>query len=319
MGRCDRVDCARPAGSIARCVAETVNNANTHDPDAGLAPAFTAPPLACDAHFHLFGSPGRYPYGPDIRYKPPHEPLEVYLKLARRIGIVRYVFVQPSAYGFDNSCMLDAMRALDPAVRRGIIDLDETKTSDKQLADLDAVGVRGIRVNISPVRKPEPGLADSMKPRIARLARLTREIGWHLDFLTPGWLVSELMPVLRELTVEFTVAHMGLFPANDGPAQPGFQKFLGLVGDGSERCWVKLTGIYRFSTAPGFADVKPIAQALIDTAPGQLIWGSDFPHLSFHDRVGTIQLYNMLGEWASDPAIRKRILVDNPARLFGFK
>jgi 2-pyrone-4,6-dicarboxylate lactonase len=123
----------------------------------------------------VFGSPGRYPYGTDIRYQPPHEPLEAYLKLARRIGIVRYVFVQPSAYGFDNSCMLDAMRALDPAVRRGIIDLDETRTSDKQLAELDAVGVRGIRVNISPVRKPEPGLAHSMKPRIARLAKLTRE------------------------------------------------------------------------------------------------------------------------------------------------
>jgi 2-pyrone-4,6-dicarboxylate lactonase len=82
---------------------------------------------------------------------------------------------------------------------------------------------------------------------------------------------------------------------------------------------VKLTGIYRFSTASGFADVKPIAQALIDTAPGQLIWGSDFPHLSFHDRVGTIQLYNLLGEWAPDAAMRKRILADNPARLFGSK
>jgi predicted TIM-barrel fold metal-dependent hydrolase len=158
-----------------------------------------------------------------------------------------------------------------------------------------------------------------MKPRIARLAKLSQELGWHLDFLAPGWLVSELMPVLRELPIEFTVAHMGLFLAKDGPAQHGFQEFLKLVNDGSKRCWVKLTGIYRFSTAPGFADVKPIAQALMQTAPDQLIWGSDFPHLSFHDRVGTIQLYNMLGEWAPDAATRKRILVDNPARLFGFK
>ncbi len=158
-----------------------------------------------------------------------------------------------------------------------------------------------------------------MKPRIARLAKLCQEIGWHLDFLTPGWLVSELMPVLRALPIEFTVAHMGLFPAKDGPGQRGFQEFLKLAGDGSKRCWVKLTGIYRFSTAPGFADVKPIAQALMQTAPDQLIWGSDFPHLSFHDRVGTIQLYNLLGEWAPDAAMRKRILVDNPARLFGFQ
>ncbi len=289
-----------------------------HDPDAGFEPAFAPPPRACDAHFHVFGPAERYPYGADLRYAPPHEPLEAYLKLARRIGFERFVFVQPSAYGFDNSCMLDAMRALDPAVRRGIIDLDETKTTDSELEKLNALGVRGIRVNVSPVRKPEAGLADSMRPRIARLAKLAEELGWHLDFLTPGWLVGELMPTLRELPIEFSVAHMGLFPAKDGPAQRGFQEFLKLVGDGSKRCWVKLTGSYRFSTEPGFADVKPMAQALIAAAPGQLIWGSDFPHLSFHDRVGTIQLYNLLAEWAPDPATRGGILSDNPARLFGF-
>lgn len=288
------------------------------DPDAGYDPAFAAPANACDAHFHVFGPPSKYAYGSDIRYKPPHEPLEAYLKVANRLGFARYVFVQPSAYGSNNDCMLDAMRALDPAVRRGIIDLDERRTNDKELAKFKALGVRGIRVNVSPVRKPEAGLADSMKPRIVRLAKLCREIGWHLDFLTPGWLVSELMPTLRELPIEFTVAHMGLFPAKDGPQQAGFQGFLKLAGDGSKRCWVKLTGIYRFSTAPDFADIKPVAQALMAAVPDQLIWGSDFPHLSFHDRVGTIQLYNLLGEWAPDAAMRKRILADNPARLFGF-
>jgi predicted TIM-barrel fold metal-dependent hydrolase len=215
--------------------------------------------------------------------------------------------------------MLDSMRQLDPAIRRGIIDLDENNTSDRQLAELNATGVRGIRVNISPIRQPEAGLAASMLPRIARLTGICEELGWHLDFLTPGWLISELMPALHELPVAFSVAHMGLFPAKDGPEQPGFREFLKLVGDGSKRCWVKLTGIYRFSTAPNFADVKPIAQALIDKVPDQLIWGSDFPHLSFHDRVGTIQLYNLLGEWAADGGMRKRILADNSARLFGFK
>jgi predicted TIM-barrel fold metal-dependent hydrolase len=291
----------------------------THDPDAGFEPAFAAPPNACDCHFHVFGPAGKYPYGSDIRYKPPYEPVERYLKLARRIGFVRYVFVQPSAYGFDNSCMLDSMRQLDPAIRRGIIDLDENNTSDSQLADLNATGVRGIRVNVSPIRQPEAGLAASMLPRITRLAGICSELGWHLDFLTPGWLVSELTPTLRELPVAFSVAHMGLFPASGGPEQPGFREFLDLVGDGSARCWVKLTGIYRFSVLPDFADVKPIAQALIDKVPDQLIWGSDFPHLSFHDRVGTVQLYNLLGEWAPDGGMRKRILAENPARLFGFK
>ena len=290
-----------------------------HDPDAGFEPAFAPPQHACDAHFHVFGPAERYPYGADLRYKPPHEPLEAYLKLAQRIGFTRFVFVQPSAYGFDNSCMFDAMCALDPAVRRGIIDLDEKNTNDRQLAEFDEGGIRGIRVNVSPVRKPEAGLADSMKPRIARLAKISQELGWHLDFLTPGWLVNELLPTLHELPIEFSIAHMGLFPAKDSPRQQGFQDFLSLVADGSRRCWVKLTGIYRFSTAPGFADVRPIAEALIAAAPEQLIWGSDFPHLSFHDHVGTIQLYNMLGEWAPETKTRRLILADNPARLFGFK
>ena len=289
-----------------------------HDPDAGVEPAFKAPPNACDSHFHVFGAAEKYPYGSDIRYKPPYEPIERYLALARRIGFTRYVFVQPSAYGFDNSCLLDAMHELDPAIRRGIIDLDENTTGDRELADLNAMGVRGIRVNIAPIRKPEAGLAASMRPRIARLAKICAELGWHLDFLTPGWLVSELMPTLRELPISFSVAHMGLFPAKDGPQQRGFREFLDLAADGSARCWVKLTGIYRFSGLADFSDVKPIAQALMARAPGQLIWGSDFPHLSFHDRVGTIQLYNLLGEWAPDSAMRQRILTDNPARLFGF-
>jgi 2-pyrone-4,6-dicarboxylate lactonase len=289
-----------------------------HDPDAGLAPAFVAPPQACDAHFHVFGPAARYPYGSDLRYAPPHAPLADYLKLARRLGFVRFVFVQPSAYGFDNSCMFDAMDELDPAVRRAIVDLEETKAKDTLLADWHARGVRGIRVNVSPVRQPEAGLAQSMLPRIARLAAICRELAWHLDFLTPGWLVSELMPMLRELPIEFTVAHFGLYPARDGVKQPGFQEFLRLVSDGSHRCYVKLTGIYRFSQAPGFAEVAPFARALIETAPDQLIWGSDYPHLSFHDKVGTIGLYNKLAEWAPDGATRQRILVDNPARLFGF-
>ena len=289
-----------------------------HDPDAGVEPAYAAPEHACDAHFHVFGPKERYPYGHDLRYAPPYQPLDAYLKIARRLGFQRFVFVQPSAYGFDNSCMLDAMREMPADVRRGIVDLDETSVTDAQLGEWNAFGVRGIRVNVSPVRRPEAGLAQSMLPRIARLAALARELGWHLDFLAPGWLVGELMPALRELPVEFSIAHFGLFPAKDGVSQRGFQEFLRLVGDGSRRCFVKLTGIYRFSPAPDFSDVKPLAQALIGQVPQQLIWGSDFPHLSFHDRVGTIRLYNALAEWAPDAATRKLILADNPARLFGF-
>jgi 2-pyrone-4,6-dicarboxylate lactonase len=109
-----------------------------------------------------------------------------------------------------------------------------------------------------------------------------------------------------------------LFPASAGASQQGFRDLLALVNDGSARCWVKLTGIYRFSQAPGYADVNPFAEALIATAPEQMIWGSDFPHLSFHHKVGTIELYNKLMDWAPDAATRQQILADNPARLFEF-
>jgi predicted TIM-barrel fold metal-dependent hydrolase len=294
--------------------------ATHHDPDVGLSPAFVAPKGACDAHFHVFGPAEKYPHvTSDLRYKPPHEPLAAYLKLARRIGFERFVFVQPSAYGLDNACMFDAMAEMDPGVRRAICHLDETKAKDSELGRWHALGVRGVRINISPIRQPETGLADSLRPKIVRTAEICRGLGWHLDFLLPGWLISELMPTLCDLPVEFTVAHMGLFPAKNGPLQKGFQEFLTLVKDGSKRCWVKLTGIYRFSQDPTFADVKSFAETLIATVPDQLIWGSDFPHLSFHDKVGTIQLYNKLAEWAPDAAMRKLILVDNPARLFGFR
>jgi len=293
-------------------------NEHVNDPDAGLAPAFVAPPHACDAHFHVFGPAERYPYdASDLRYRPPLAPLDSYLRTARRLGFERFVFVQPSAYGQDNSCLLDAMAEVEPQRRRGIVHHDANAVVDARLAAWDAAGIRGIRINVSPVRRPEAGLADALKSRIARYAVVARELGWHLDFLTPGWLTEELLPTLRALPVAFTVAHMGLFSAKDGPEQRGFQELLALAGDGSGRCWVKLTGIYRFSADPTFADVAPFAQALIAAAPDQLIWGSDYPHLSFHDLVGTIGLYNKLGEWA-DAAQRRRILADNPARLFGF-
>ena len=295
-----------------------MSQATRHDPDAGLAPAFAAPAHACDAHFHIFGPVEKYPHvTTDLRYAPPHAPLDAYMRIARRLGIERFVLVQPSAYGLDNSCLLDAMAAVASERRRAIVQFDETKMDDGKLQAWHALGVCGARINISPIRQPERGLAAALAPKIVRTAAICQGLGWHLDLLLPGWLIDELLPILHELPVEFSVAHMGLYPAKNGVAQPGFQKFLALVNDGSKRCWVKLTGIYRFSQAPPYADVKPFAQALMALAPDRLIWGSDFPQLSFADKVGTVELYNHLGEWA-DAAMRQRILADNPARLFGF-
>ena len=280
-------------------------------------PDFKSPPAGCDCHFHVFGPAGRYPYNQaDLRYAPPVAPVEDFLALAGKLRIGRFVFVQPSAYGRDNRCMLEAMRQVGTNCR-GIVDIDEN-APDAELERLDALGVRGVRINLSPIKPFETGFAPKLLPRIERLRARCAEIGWQLDFLTPGWLTAELMPTFAKLNLDFTLAHFGMFLAKDGVKQPGFAQLLELLRRGERHCWVKLTGVYRISVAKGFADVAPMARALIEAAPDRVIWGSDYPHLSFADKVGSIELWNLLGKWAPDEATRRKILVDNPQRLFGF-
>jgi predicted TIM-barrel fold metal-dependent hydrolase len=281
-------------------------------------PDFKSPPAGCDCHFHVFGPAGRYPYNQaDLRYAPPVAPVEDFLALAKKLGIERFVFVQPSAYGRDNRCMLDAMRMIGTKNCRGIVDIDEN-APDAELEQLNAAGVRGVRVNVPPVKPYEAGFAAALLPRIERLAGRCAELGWQLDFLTPGWLTAELTSTLGKLIIDFTIAHFGMFFAKDGVKQPGFQALLELLRSGERHCWVKLTGVYRMSVAKGFGDVAPMARALIETAPDRVVWGSDYPHLSFADKVGSIELWNLLGKWAPDEATRRKILVDNPQRLFKF-
>ncbi len=280
-----------------------------------IAPEFTAPPLSCDSHFHVFGPAGKYPYGTDLRYRPPLAPLDEFLAFSRGLGFERWVLVQPSAYGRDNACMLDAMAELPGC--RGIVDVDE-EVPDAQLAALNAAGVRGVRINVKPIKPPDPGFGATLLPRIERLDARCAELGWALDFLTPGWLTEELMDVFGRLKSDFMLAHLGMFLAKEGVQQRGFQKLLDLLRGGAGRCWVKLTGLYRMSTAPGFADAGPMLAALVEAAPDRLIWGSDHPHLSFAEKVGTVELFNFFGRWVPDGEKRRRILVDNPARLFGF-
>jgi predicted TIM-barrel fold metal-dependent hydrolase len=244
-------------------------------------------------------------------------PVEDFLALSKTLGLERFVFVQPSAYGRDNRCMLDAMHEVGTQKCRGIVDIDEN-APDAELERLHQAGVRGVRINVPPVKPYEAGFAATLLPRIDRLRGRCAEIGWQLDFLTPGWLTAELMPTLVKVNLDFTVAHFGMFYAKDGVQQPGFQAFLDLLRRGNGRCWIKLTGVYRMSVAEGFADVAPMARALIEAAPDRVIWGSDYPHLSFADKVGSVELWNLLGKWVPDEATRRKVLVDNPQRLFKF-
>jgi predicted TIM-barrel fold metal-dependent hydrolase len=284
--------------------------ANEFDPATG------GPTYRCDSHFHVFGPQSDYPVGTNLRYAPPLASFADYTADVQPLGISRFVFVQPSAYGRDNACMLDAMRALDPAVRRGIVDIDED-APDRLLAELDAAGVRGVRINVRPIEPPTSGLAATLLPRVARLAARCKELGWHLDFLLPGWLTTELLPVLRDLPVDFTLAHMGMHQARDGADAPGFAGLLDLLRHGRGHAWIKLTGAYRISQRPDYADLAPLARALFAAAPGRLLYGSDYPHLSFYQH-STVRLFALLAEWFPEPRDVQRVVCDNPAQLYGF-
>jgi 2-pyrone-4,6-dicarboxylate lactonase len=272
--------------------------------------------LSCDSHFHVFGPEERYPYSSDLRYSPPYAPLEDYLEHARALGLERFVFVQPSAYGRDNRCMLDAMQAVGRERCRGIVDIEEDATPE-ELERLHAAGVRGVRINVNPIKPPEPGFSASLLKRIRTLDSKCAALGWMLDFLTPGWLTRELIPVFRGLESRFSIAHLGMFAAMAGPQQPGFMEFVNLARD-CDRCWVKLTGAYRISLEPGFADTVALARALIGAAPERMLWGSDYPHLSFAERVDARELFSLLELWAPEKRVRDKILVENPQRCFGF-
>ena len=126
--------------------------------------------------------------------------------------------------------MLDAMRSMDPAVVRGIVHLDERTATDAEIAGLDAAGVRGVRINVSPVRKPEAGLADALRPRIEHLAARLKEVGWHIDFLLPGWLITELMPMLRRLPVRFFGGAYGAVSGGGGAGSGGVPGIFGPGG-----------------------------------------------------------------------------------------
>lgn len=285
---------------------------------------------ACDTHLHVFGPQQRYPLRPGLTSAPWGATWDAYRDIAAPLGLGRQVLVQPSLYGTDNRCLLDVLEAAGPDRVRGVVQVDDSGKgpADREFDRWQALGVRGLRVNCFPLSqarhdvltrtRPEPGWADAVRTRLARQAALARELGWHLDLLAPGWLVVELLPVLRELPVNFVLAHLGMFSAEEGPDQPGFRMLRELMTDGSGRCWVKLTGPYRISRRDGFGDVAPLARALLAAAPDRVVWGTDYPHLSWTDEVRTTDMFALLCRVMPDPVERTRVLVRNPALLYGF-
>lgn len=273
-------------------------------------PSWTPPPGAVDAHTHIFES--RYPLVEDRSYTPPDAPLEQMLAMHDTLGIERVVFTQPSIYGPDSSAILDAMARIPDRARCIIAaDPDVTETT---LADLDAKGVRGVRINLD-----NPGGSTIPLSGIPHFAHRIAEVGWHLEFLFMAEDLPELAPMLRDLPIQKSIAHFGYMPAAEGVEYPPFQLLLDLVRDGDT--WVKLSSPYRLrvSDMPPWPEAVPLAHALIEAAPDRMLWATDWPHpFKFAGVPNDADLLEQLVLWAPDETTRNRILVDNPARLYRF-
>ncbi len=286
---------------------------------------FAVPPGACDCHVHVFPDAARYPFAPRRVYTPPPAPvadLDAYLT---GLGLDRVVVIQPSIYGTDNAALLDGIDQLGSRAR-GVVVIDDG-ISDAALDDMHRRGVRGVRVNLEMDREHDPGRsARRLRETAGRVARL----GWHIQLFCLADMVARLAGVLADLPVPVVLDHLGGITAGQGLDQPGFGAVLALLAAGNT--YVKASGAYlRSDRAPDFPDVVPFARAVIAANPDRVVWGSNWPHpdgtrVAGRDpyairpflAVGHAEMLNLLGVWAPDAGTRRRILVDNPARLYGF-
>jgi len=277
--------------------------------DGETQPRLKAPPGTTDTHMHVFES--RFALAPTATLKPPEAPVSNYLKVCERLGIDRAVVVQPSAYGTDNSCTLEAIAAMGKRAR-GVAVVDE-RVSDQELHRLHAAGIRGLRFHMMP-----GGVIpwESVAPLAARIAPL----GWHAQVQFDGRLLPEREALLRSLACTLVIDHTGKFLEPVAPGDPAFRVLLGLVDDG--RTYVKLSAPYETSRVglPLFDDVGVLAKALVQAAPERMLWAANWPHLGQPLEVhgDEADLLDLLLDWAPYEVVRHSILVDNPARLYGF-
>jgi len=298
-------DCRPPMSAIRDCLPPERNPRR---------PRLKLPKGAVDTHVHVFES--RYPLSPARGYNPPPSTLADLKHLHATLGIDRVVFTQPSVYGIDNSAIVDAMKALNaerPNRARAVVALDMSPT-ERELAALDAAGVRGVRLNTDN-KGGMPIAFDDIPELSARI----RPFRWHLEFLFPGRDILELMPVFTSITVPMSIAHFAYQPASDGVKAPGFGALVELAKRGNT--WIKISGANRVSRGdlPPYDDVKPMAQALIAAAPERIMWGTDWPHPNkYVANPNDGDLVDAFGDWVTDEAMRRRIMVDTPAAFYRF-
>ena len=283
-------------------------------PDAlTRVPRLSLPPGSCDSHAHICGPVSRYPYSAERIYTPPDALLAHYRKMLETLGVERGVLVQPSVYGSDNRALLDALAHAGPSFR-GVAVIEPTCT-DAQLRDMHAAGIRGVRINIVDRKQ---GKGELPLAELHSLAERIGPYGWHIELLMHVDAFPDLARDLGDVPVPLVFGHLGYVRPGCPVDDPGFMGLLDLMREG--RAWAKLTGPYRISTqALPYPDTTARARILVDAAPTQVIWGSDWPHVMVKGVMPNDgELCDLLVDWVPDVARRRQVLVDNPARLYGF-
>jgi predicted TIM-barrel fold metal-dependent hydrolase len=286
--------------------------------------SFAVPAGACDCHVHVFGDPKRFPFSPARVYTPDVASPDELAALHKALGIQRVVIVTPSVYGSDNAATLFGMQARGNDAR-GVAVIDD-KTPERDLDAMDAAGFRGLRLNLATASITNPAVGrERFQAGVAR----ARQRNWHVQMNTSPEMIAALKDLVLTSPVPVVFDHFGGAVAARGPEQPGFGDLLDLLRSG--RAYVKISGAYRSSTLADYSDVGPLAKALIAANVDRVLWGTDWPHpdsatvpgrkptdLAPRLKVDDVQVLNRLPAWAPDAMVRRKILVDNPVRLYGF-
>ncbi len=274
-------------------------------------PRFVPPADACDAHCHVFGPPERFPYAAKRPYTPSEPaPKERLAALHSHLGLSRAVIVQATPHGTDNAAMLDAI-ATSNGRYRGVA-LVAKDIDDRGLEALHAGGVRAARFNF--VKHlggaPDP---DYFKRTVDRV----RAFGWHVELHFDAQDLDEYSDMLLGLPVPFVIDHMGRVKSAGGLDQPGLKALLRMLKH--DKAHVKISGSERLSSAGKrpFDDAIPVAQAIVAAASDRIVWGTDWPHPNVpNDMPDDGELVDLFSRIVEDPAMQRRILVDNPTRLY---
>ncbi|MBR0727159.1 amidohydrolase family protein [Bradyrhizobium japonicum] len=310
--------------SLAAGVAMT-NKAHARAAQPATPIDFDVPAQACDCHTHIHGDVEKFPFFAGRVYTPEPASPEEMAALHKALHVERVVIVTPSVYGTDNSSTLFGMKARG-ATARGVAVIDD-KTTEAQLDAMQADGFRGSRINLATGGVSDPNVG---RARFTAAVERMKARGWHVQLYTTLPMISAIKELVLASPVPAVFDHFGGLEASLGLEQPGFSDLIALVKSG--KAYVKISGAYRSSNlAPDYQDMVPYARALIAANPDRIVWGTDWPHpdssrvegrkptdIAPLYQIDDGRLLNQLPVWAPDAEVRKKILVDNPARLYGF-